>query len=85
MKKILVLIFVICCMTLTSTAQSVVGKWKCPAEFLDSLRLLSHTPNVYKNEVPPWRTGLSDEKCGGIYQCADKGYSQKADGTVWLN
>ncbi len=39
MKKILVLIFVICCMTLTSTAQSIVGKWKCPAEFLDSLGL----------------------------------------------
>ena len=42
MKKILVLIFVICCMTLTSTAQSVVGKWKCPAEFLDSLGLQYH-------------------------------------------
>ncbi len=39
MKKLLFSIFVICCMTLTSTAQCVVGKWKCPAEFLDSLGL----------------------------------------------
>lgn len=39
MKKLLFSIFVISCMALTSTAQCVVGKWKCPAKFLDSLGL----------------------------------------------
>ena len=39
MRKLLILILVISSMVLTSTAQSITGKWKCPAEFLDSLGL----------------------------------------------
>ena len=30
---------------------------------------ISHTLIFIKNEVPPWCTGLADEKCGGIYHC----------------
>ena len=32
---------------------------------------ISHTLIFIKNEVPPWCTGLADEKCGGIYHCKD--------------
>ena len=39
MRKLLILILVISSMVLTATAQGITGKWKCPAEFLDSLGL----------------------------------------------
>ena len=53
-----------CLMTLALTATSIylLGEG-------NGLLSISHTLIFIKNEVPPWCTGLADEKCGGICHC----------------